>query len=311
MLWVPQVAPGDPDMAGNQPSDYWPGRPWVDWVGTDFYSFAPNFSGLDAFYDAYPRLTVRVRRVRPWGDPRRTRLGRPLFGWVGVPPAGADDDLQHGHPTDGPFRLCALPAVRARASAGACGAQVPGVRVGQLQPLSRPRGTSGSLTTHPLLPLGVRCLIPGIRASDQQPPYRGGRGSLSCTHVATRGAPSSHDRSLASATQLGQAQRYGRALAEVAELPCLSAARLSSSSRSSSASSRRRSRTSSSWVAMWPSASCKSRRRVSGSSDCWYSRLISARAVSASSSCDSCSRLSPSRSRSRMISRTRSTSARV
>ena len=46
MLWVPQVAPGDPDVPGNQPSSYWPGRAWVDWVGTDFYSFAPNFSGL-------------------------------------------------------------------------------------------------------------------------------------------------------------------------------------------------------------------------------------------------------------------------
>jgi hypothetical protein len=52
MLWVRQVA-GGPDIAGNEPRDYWPGARWVDWVGTDFYSKFPNVSGLTAFYDSY------------------------------------------------------------------------------------------------------------------------------------------------------------------------------------------------------------------------------------------------------------------
>src|SRR5207302_6923920 len=55
MLWVPMTG-GLPDIAGNQPSDYWPGRRWVDWIGTDFYSKFPNFAGLDRFYGAFRGL---------------------------------------------------------------------------------------------------------------------------------------------------------------------------------------------------------------------------------------------------------------
>ena len=60
---------------------------------------------------------------------------------------------------------------------------------------------------------------------------------------------------------------------------------------------------------MWPSACSSIALALAGSSVSWYSRRSSARAVSASSSCESWSSESPSRSRRRMISRTRSTSA--
>src|SRR5581483_1741142 len=43
MLWVPMTG-GSPNIAGNQPGNYWPGAQWVDWVGTDFYSKFPNFA---------------------------------------------------------------------------------------------------------------------------------------------------------------------------------------------------------------------------------------------------------------------------
>ena len=32
MMWVPQSF-GSPNIAGNQPADYWPGGKYVDWVG--------------------------------------------------------------------------------------------------------------------------------------------------------------------------------------------------------------------------------------------------------------------------------------
>jgi hypothetical protein len=41
---------GSPRVKGNFPGNYWPGRRWVDWVGTDFYSGYPVWSDLNHFY---------------------------------------------------------------------------------------------------------------------------------------------------------------------------------------------------------------------------------------------------------------------
>jgi hypothetical protein len=80
MLWVPQVS-GSPAVAGNQPRMYWPGRAWVDWVGTDFYSKFPNFRGLDSFYAAFSSRPFVFGEYAMWGvdDPSYVRE---LFGWV-------------------------------------------------------------------------------------------------------------------------------------------------------------------------------------------------------------------------------------
>jgi hypothetical protein len=49
MIW--SVLPGgSPRVKGNFPGNYWPGRPWVDWVGTDFYSQYPVWKDLNRFY---------------------------------------------------------------------------------------------------------------------------------------------------------------------------------------------------------------------------------------------------------------------
>lgn len=81
MLWVPQVA-GAPDIAGNEPRDYWPGRPWVDWVGTDFYSNAPNFSGLNRLYADFPGEPFVFGEWALWGSDDVSFVDR-LFGWIG------------------------------------------------------------------------------------------------------------------------------------------------------------------------------------------------------------------------------------
>src|SRR5579863_6567161 len=55
MVWVPMVG-GSPDVPALAPRAYFPGRAYIDWVGTDFYSRYPNWSGLSAFYSAYAHV---------------------------------------------------------------------------------------------------------------------------------------------------------------------------------------------------------------------------------------------------------------
>jgi hypothetical protein len=40
---------GSPRVKGNFPGNYWPGRRWVDWVGSDFYSEYPVWKDLNRF----------------------------------------------------------------------------------------------------------------------------------------------------------------------------------------------------------------------------------------------------------------------
>jgi len=109
MLWVPQVAPGDPDVAGNQPSNYWPGRAWVDWVGTDFYSFAPNFSGLSAFYDSYPGMPFVFGEYAVGETSDDPGFIDQLFGWVASHPRVRMMIYNQGINPTGPFRLYRFP----------------------------------------------------------------------------------------------------------------------------------------------------------------------------------------------------------
>jgi hypothetical protein len=49
MVWS-TLPGGSPRVKGNFPGNYWPGRRWVDWVGTDFYSEYPVWEDLNHFY---------------------------------------------------------------------------------------------------------------------------------------------------------------------------------------------------------------------------------------------------------------------
>jgi len=51
IVWSP-LPGGSPRVKGNFPGNYWPGRRWVDWVGTDFYSEYPVWEDLNRFYTA-------------------------------------------------------------------------------------------------------------------------------------------------------------------------------------------------------------------------------------------------------------------
>jgi len=86
MVWVPMVA-GNPDIAALAPAAYFPGRAWVGWVGTDFYSRYPNWSGLDRFYADYARVAPFVfGEYAIWGGDA-PGWARSLFTWVSAHPA--------------------------------------------------------------------------------------------------------------------------------------------------------------------------------------------------------------------------------
>jgi hypothetical protein len=82
MMWVPMVG-GNPDVPGLEPGVYFPGKQWVDWVGTDFYSRYPNWTGLEQFYDDYPDYPFLFGEYAIW-DGDNPSWVKTLFSWVGA-----------------------------------------------------------------------------------------------------------------------------------------------------------------------------------------------------------------------------------
>lgn len=79
--WVPQST-GSPNVAGNQPQDYFPGWRYVDWVGADIYGKYPNIAGLDQLYRKYDKRPFLIGEWSSW-DVDRPRFVKDLFGWIG------------------------------------------------------------------------------------------------------------------------------------------------------------------------------------------------------------------------------------
>ena len=82
MMWVPQTF-GSPNIAGNQPGDYWPGGRYVDWVGFDIYSkFAGAFDDGKAFFRRYDRWPVVIGEYGPWDNDFAGAFTASLFNWA-------------------------------------------------------------------------------------------------------------------------------------------------------------------------------------------------------------------------------------
>ena len=83
-LWVPQDA-GSPNIAANRPGEFWPGRSYVDWVGTDFYASFPNFGRLSSFYREFSGKPFVLSEWALYGadDPAFVRA---LFAWARAHP---------------------------------------------------------------------------------------------------------------------------------------------------------------------------------------------------------------------------------
>jgi hypothetical protein len=108
--WVPQVA-GAPDTRANSPRAYWPGKRWVDWVGTDFYSKFPNWAGLERFYRRFPGKPFVFAEWAVWGrdDPGFVRK---LFAWSRSHGRVRMMLYNQGVREGGPFRLSHYPRSR-------------------------------------------------------------------------------------------------------------------------------------------------------------------------------------------------------
>jgi hypothetical protein len=64
IFWSP--LPGSASIKGNGPSDYWPGRSFVDMVGTSFYSKWPYWKDLNRFFRTYSSPS-RPFALAEWG----------------------------------------------------------------------------------------------------------------------------------------------------------------------------------------------------------------------------------------------------
>jgi hypothetical protein len=78
-IWAPQTS-GDPNLAANEPGQFWPGSQYVDWVGTDFYE-GDNFTYLNDYYN---RFSGKPFDLGEWGvyvrdDPSFVQQ---VFTWV-------------------------------------------------------------------------------------------------------------------------------------------------------------------------------------------------------------------------------------
>ena len=85
MVWVPMVG-GSPDIPALEPSVYFPGKRWVDWVGTDFYSRYPNWTGLSSFYAAYAHVAPFAFGEYAIWDGDNPSWARTLFSWISSHP---------------------------------------------------------------------------------------------------------------------------------------------------------------------------------------------------------------------------------
>lgn len=85
LLWNPQ-GEGSPNVAGNHPSDYWPGSAYVDYVGNDLYEIGGKayWKGMDALYEAYRKPFV-IAEWAPWGYDS-PEFAQRMFAWVASHP---------------------------------------------------------------------------------------------------------------------------------------------------------------------------------------------------------------------------------
>jgi hypothetical protein len=84
LIWNPQTI-SSPNIAGNQPQDYWPGKKYVDWVGADIYSkyATPGVrTALSKFYAGHRGVPFMIGEYSPWDNDVNGSFVRWLFRWA-------------------------------------------------------------------------------------------------------------------------------------------------------------------------------------------------------------------------------------
>ena len=178
---------GAPNISALRPQVYWPGRRWVDWVGTSFYSRFPNFTGLDRFYKDFAlgkRKPFAIAEWAIWGADAPGFADR-LFDWIGAHKQVKMVHYNQGGQSDGIFRLGHYPASARVIRGPARSAALPRVRArAALAGYAERRGDHA--------PVGRRggrdALAPRRRSATAKMPRR------SSAHMARHARPSSSSR---------------------------------------------------------------------------------------------------------------------
>ena len=102
-VWTPETA-GTPNIPAQAAAAYYPGNAYVDWVGTDFYSKFPNFTGLDTFHKEFPIKPFAFGEWAIWGGDNPAFVDQ-FFAWVNEHRRVQMLVYNQGMITNGPFRL--------------------------------------------------------------------------------------------------------------------------------------------------------------------------------------------------------------
>lgn len=122
MVWSPMTG-GAPMVSALDPARSWPGREWVDWIGTSFYSKYPRFTWLSAFY---ARFAARYRRPFMLAEWAMWENGDPGFvsgvlSFARSRPWVKMLVYNQGKDSAGPFRLRQFPGAAKTLKAGLSG----------------------------------------------------------------------------------------------------------------------------------------------------------------------------------------------
>ena len=79
LMWVPHSSP-TPNIHANRWQVYWPGKQYVDWIGTDIFSTAPIWANLNRIYDRYKHKPFVVGEYAPYGEDDASYVST-LFNW--------------------------------------------------------------------------------------------------------------------------------------------------------------------------------------------------------------------------------------
>ncbi|MCW2960092.1 MAG: beta-mannanase [Thermoleophilia bacterium] len=97
LVWNPQ-SQGSPNVRGNQPADYYPGRAWVDYVANDMYAQRRRaaWATNEAFYEQYAtQHPYMMAEWAPWELDDPAFVTR-MFDWVATHPRTVALIYYHG-----------------------------------------------------------------------------------------------------------------------------------------------------------------------------------------------------------------------
>ena len=81
MVWDALTA-GTPVVNANAPAEYFPGKSYVDWVSTDFYSDYPDFKRLTPFVAQYSKFPFMFSDYAIWNGDNDTTFIPQVFAWI-------------------------------------------------------------------------------------------------------------------------------------------------------------------------------------------------------------------------------------